>query len=69
MGSCSICGDETELGELTHLRIYVTGSEGIEVCLTCRMKITEFVKTLREMTAKGILKGVKMMKRDKEKEK
>ena len=41
---CKICNQQSN--ELTHLSLYVFGSEGIGVCLNCRMAITEFVRQL-----------------------
>ena len=44
---CDICTQECK--ELTHLQLYVRGSEGISVCLNCRIAITEFVRQLNSV--------------------
>ena len=44
MNNCRICNQSSD--ELTHLSLYVFGSEGIDVCLNCRIAITEFVRQL-----------------------
>ena len=62
-----MCGKKED--ELTHLSIYIVGSEGIDVCLECRMHITAFVRSMiyaRTMGYKdGYNKGIKQ--RDKSK--
>ncbi len=40
--TCRICSQESK--ELFHLDLYVFGSEGINVCLECRISITEYVR-------------------------
>ena len=52
MINCSICSEDKIREDITHLSIYVNGSEGIMVCLECRILITEYVKTLRRIAAK-----------------
>ncbi len=49
MKSCRICNQQSK--ELTHLSLYVFGSEGISVCLNCRMAITEFVRQLNSVVS------------------
>jgi len=39
MNKCSICGSEVE--DVTHLPLYVIGSEGIVVCLPCRIALSK----------------------------
>ena len=46
---CGICTQECS--EPTHLSIYVSGSEGIYVCFSCRMVVTDFVRQLRGIAA------------------
>jgi len=43
---CTICGDEYS-EELVHLPIYVTGSEGVDICYACKMAVTEFLRTIK----------------------
>jgi len=52
MGYCDICREYVEK-ELMHLPLYVCGSEGIVVCLHCRIKLTEFARLLQEQTRKS----------------
>ncbi len=40
---CRICGNEPP-EELVHLPIYVSGSEGVDLCYACRMMVTDFVR-------------------------
>ena len=56
---CDICGQECK--ELMHLPLYVFGSEGIMVCLNCRIAITEYVRRMRSVASvarkQGFLAG------------
>lgn len=45
---CDICGQNCD-EEYTRLSLYVKGSEGIIICLECRIELTEHVKHLRSM--------------------
>lgn len=56
MIECSICRDTKEV---IHLSIYSMGSEGTNVCLSCRIKITEFIRALMSLRTKGYLQGIK----------
>ena len=49
MSICNIC--ERECKEPTHLSLDIFGSEGIDVCLNCRMAITEYVRQLRSIAS------------------
>ena len=42
---CSIC--LTEADETKHLPIYITGSEGIEICHDCEMALVEHIRSMR----------------------
>ena len=55
MYACNMCGKKEE--ELTYLSIYITGSEGIDVCLECRMHITTFVRSMIYARANGYKDG------------
>lgn len=59
-GECSLCTDTDE--NLTHLNLYISGSEGIWVCLECRMNLTNYAKALRLVCGKGLLRGIKLKK-------
>ena len=41
---CTLCDSEEE--ELTHLTLYVIGSEGINVCLHCRIMLSTFAESI-----------------------
>ena len=40
---CRICGS---LGETRHLPIYVSGSEGLEICHQCEMSLVEYLRQM-----------------------
>ena len=44
---CSLCGIDS--GETTHLSLYVRGSEGIHVCLDCRIALTEHASQMLKL--------------------
>ena len=44
---CDICTQNCD--EYTHLALYVNGSEGITVCLECRIALTDHVKHLKSI--------------------
>lgn len=44
---CSLCFSENEI--TTHLSIYLTGSEGVELCPICRLDLTDHLRRLRSM--------------------
>ena len=39
--NCTICGTEAET---THLELYVIGSEGTELCISCRIMLSKIVQ-------------------------
>ena len=43
---CTLCSCESE--DLTHLTLYVIGSEGINVCLPCRIFLSNCAKGIME---------------------
>ena len=55
--SCRVCGTETKAKDLTHLKIYVTGSEGVDVCLICRMTLTEVLRGMMAANLRGRKQG------------
>ena len=44
-GICTLCGCESD--ELTWLELYVIGSEGVHVCLSCRMLLTRMAEGMK----------------------
>src|SRR5437764_951885 len=60
--SCGLCGTESPTGEITHLRLYVIGSEGVEVCMTCRQTLTEMARGMRRVHSSGRMQGYKAAK-------
>ena len=42
---CTLCGLETN--DLTHLQLYVIGSEGINACISCRMILTNVAEGIK----------------------
>ena len=55
--SCRVCGAETKTEDITHLKIYVTGSEGVDVCLICRMTLTEVLRGMMAANLRGRKQG------------
>ena len=61
MKTCDLClqpGDE-----ITHLDLYVIGSEGINVCLSCRLILSNVASGIRSTSAKVKLNYYKQNKR------
>lgn len=51
--TCYLCDDDTEV---MHLPLYVHGSEGVLLCLRCRMILTELVRSMGNMSTHKALK-------------
>jgi hypothetical protein len=64
MMPCGICTKECLREDLTYLALYIVGSEGLHVCLECRMILTEYVRNLKSVVAKAKLLGVKIGRRE-----
>ena len=47
--NCSICECEDEV---KHLDLYVFGSEGVCLCLNCRITITELLRKMSNMASR-----------------
>ena len=47
-GDCRICKKYDD--ERTHLNLYVNGSEGIWVCLKCRVALTEVARSMQSLS-------------------
>lgn len=54
---CRVCGTPTEEENLTHLKIYISGSEGVDVCLTCRQTLTEVLRGMMRTAISGRKQG------------
>jgi len=62
MVTCMICDDPNELC-VKHFDLYIIGSEGLNVCHECEMKIVNYVRDLKSIAAKSKLIGVKIGRR------
>ena len=60
--TCSICF--SEVGETRHLPIYITGSEGVELCTNCKIDLTEHLRQLRNVALRSKLQAFKSIKKD-----
>lgn len=58
-GECRVCSNEADL---RHLNLYVTGSEGLEICHECEMRLVEFVRALKSVAARAILHAYRLAK-------
>jgi len=54
---CRVCDTPTEPENITHLKIYVAGSEGVDVCLTCRQTLTEVLRGMMRANMAGRKNG------------
>ena len=54
---CRVCQTPTEPENLTHLKIYVAGSEGVDVCITCRQTLTEVLRGMMRTNCEGRKQG------------
>ena len=62
-GWCRVC---VEFGEVKHLPLYVSGSEGVELCNDCEMIVVDLVRSMIRTTAKSRLIFAKDLKRIRE---
>jgi len=51
---CSICGEQKE--GIEHFKIYVNGSEGLNLCPACKMDVTEYCRNKRRENSKRKLR-------------
>ncbi len=58
-GRCTLCGTKKEI---EHFKIYVDGSEGLNLCGECKMEITEFCRVRRTERTKAKLQEYKREK-------
>lgn len=61
MAPCGIC---TETTNVRYIDLYVTGSEGLNVCHECEMRLVSYVRDMKSLTAKVKLMGVKIGRRE-----
>lgn len=61
---CGICTKEYQRENLTYLSLYIIGSEGLYVCLECRLILTGYVQTLKSLVATAKILGVKIGRRE-----
>jgi hypothetical protein len=54
---CSICWQDCKADDAKHLALYCNGSEGITVCLDCRMALTETVRGMMRLAGKCRMAG------------
>ena len=52
-GNCRICGEHDD--ECIHLNLYVNGSEGIWVCLSCRIDLTNTARSMQSVAGRAIM--------------
>lgn len=55
--TCDVCKNTTVPEDLTHLQIYVTGSEGVTVCMICRQTLTEVLRGMMKSNISGRKQG------------
>lgn len=55
--NCRVCRTLTEPENITHLSIYVEGSEGVNVCLQCRQTLTEVLRGMMRANFAGRKQG------------
>lgn len=61
---CRVCGGEERPSMIRNINIYVTGSEGLNVCHSCEMHIVEYIRGLQMVAARAKLAGVKIGRRE-----
>lgn len=57
MVGCDVCRTTHRADDVTHLRIYVAGSEGVNVCLQCRQVLTEVLRGMMRAEHAGMKRG------------
>jgi hypothetical protein len=55
--NCRVCQTPTAPEDLTHLKIYVAGSEGVDVCFVCRQTLTEVLRGMMRANIAGSKRG------------
>ena len=54
---CSICWQDCKADDAKHLALYCNGSEGITVCLDCRMALAEAARGMMRLASKCRMAG------------
>jgi hypothetical protein len=70
MQRCSICqqdADKAPIGGLTHLSLFINGSEGVQVCYACRLVLSNLVSSMALMTVRA-MKTQRLLTSGKEKQ-
>ncbi len=57
---CTLCSNEEE--ETTHLTLYVIGSEGINVCIHCRIILSNVAEGIMESATRVKMQTIKKYK-------
>jgi len=57
---CFICESDDDITHFPH--IYVIGSEGCDLCLLCRITITETIRDMRSAVTRAKIKQIKKEK-------
>lgn len=57
VGDCTLCRDKDV--DVTHLDLYVNGSEGIWACLNCRIALTNVATALQSVAGRATLQRFK----------
>jgi hypothetical protein len=57
---CYICENDDEVTNFPHF--YVNGSEGCNLCLQCRISLTETIRDMRSAVTRAKIKHIKKEK-------
>jgi hypothetical protein len=60
---CTLCGCTVADDDATHLCLYVNGSEGIWVCLSCRMALTYCARGIQSASTRAHKRGYMLARR------
>ena len=60
---CTLCRTDMEKDEGTHLSLYVSGSEGVFICLSCRQTLTDCARGIRSASSRAHKKGWESFRR------
>ena len=58
---CRICGTK---GDTKHIDLYITGSEGLQVCRLCEMAIIDMIRIMMLVAAKARIATRKAIKEE-----
>jgi hypothetical protein len=57
MAPCGIC---TDVKNTRYLDIYVMGSEGLNICHECEMRLVTYIREMKSLVATAKMLGVKI---------